>query len=353
MRNLKLILFFALIFPLASNALEVLGYIYRTNSISHLTSDIIMRQNASIKKNIRYLNIITPQAYQVNAKGYVWGTVDPLIMKTAQKHDVKIIAMITNADYSAKLTTAFLHNSVAMKKAIHAMVAACKQKKLAGFQVDFEHVPVKDENAFTHFYQEASVALHKNHFLISVAIIPRTNNKVPATSHDRAAFEFWDGAYDYAALGKASDFVTLMAYDQHSGGTTPGSACEPQWLKKIIVYALKTIPASKISVGLPVHSSYWYTAIGRNMYVSESDLTYAQAEFLLKEHNAKIVWDKKTNVPYAIFNDDNLDRFVYLQNVATFKTQLALVEKYHLRGISLWCLGYEDPNIWKVIAAKQ
>lgn len=351
MRAIRYFLLLAIIFPLVTNALEVLGYIYRSDSISHLTSDIIIRQNKSIKNNINKINIIAPQAYQVNAKGYVWGTVDPLIMRTAKKHHVKIMPLITNADYSAKLTTTFLHDTKAQQKAIRAMVAVCQQKKLAGLQVDFEHIPLADKNAFTQFYQDAAAALHAHHFLISVAIIPRTNNKVPATAHDRAALEFWDGAYDYAALGKASDFVTLMAYDQHSGGTTPGSACEPGWLKKIIIYALKYIPASKISVGLPVHSSYWYTAVGKNLYVSESDLTYAQAEFLLREHHAKIIWDKKTNVPYAIFSDDNLDRFVYLQNVATFKTQLSLVKKYHLRGISLWCLGYEDPNIWKVIAS--
>lgn len=350
MRKLKLILIFIIFFPLIANAFEVLGYIYRTDSISHLTSDIILRQNKSIQNNIKNINIISPQAYQVNKKGTVWGTVDPMILREAKQHAVKIMPLLTNANYNDKNTTQFLHNKKALEKTIREMIQVCKQKKLAGLQIDFEHIPLSDKNAFTQFYQNAAAAMHANHFLISVAIIPRITNNVPASDRNRSALEYWNGAYNYAALGKASDFVTLMAYDQHSAGTTPGSACTPAWLKKIIVYALKYIPASKISVGLPVHSSYWYTAVDKNLYVSESDLTYAQAEFLLKEHDAKIIWDKNVNVPYAIFSDNNLDRFLYLQNVATFKTQLAIIKKYHLRGISLWCLGYEDPNIWKVIA---
>ncbi len=180
-------------------------------------------------------------------------------------------------------------------------------------------------------------------------MIPRTDDNIPATDHDRSALEHWNGAYDYAALGKASDFVTLMVYDQHGGGTTPGAPCEPGWLKNVILYALKTIPANKISIGLPVHSSYWYTAVGKDLYASEADLTYAQAKYLLEEHDAKVLWDAKTNTPYAIFSEDNLNRFVFLENAETFKIQLALAKQYHLRGVSLWCLGYEDPAIWKML----
>ena len=350
----KLILLLIFIFPLAASAFEVVGYIYRSDSVSHLTSDIILRQNQSIKDNIKKINIIAPQAYQINEKGTLWGSVDPSILNLTKHHAVKIMPLVTNADFDSKKTDVFLNNPNAQQKAINEMVQVCKKNHFVGFQIDFEHILLTDKNAFTRFYQNAAASLHANHFLISVAIIPRITNKIPASNRERSALEFWNGGYDYAALGKASDFVTLMAYDQHSGGTTPGSACEPSWLKSIIVYALKTIPANKIFIGVPVHSSYWYTALGHgDLYVGESDLSYPQADYLLKDHHVKLVWNKKSDVPYAIFSENNLNRYLFVQNTATFKTQLALAEKYKLRGVSLWCLGYEDPNIWKVIAAKK
>ena len=347
----KIIILSIFVFPLACNALEILGYVYRSDSVSHLTSDIIFRQNKSIKNNIRNINIIAPQAYQINERGTLWGTVDPSILALSKNHPVKIMPLVTNVDFNKKILTAFLNNPQAQKKAINEMVQVCKKNHFAGLQIDFEHIPLLDKKMFTLFFQNAATALHSNKFLISVTIFPSITNKIPASDRTRSELEFWSGAYDYAALGKVSDFVTLMAYDQHSGGTTPGSACEPAWLKRIIIYALRSIPASKISIGVPVHSSYWYTALGNHdLYVAESDLTYAQADYLLKQNHAKLLWDKESNVPYAIFSENNLNRYLFLQNIATFKVQLALAEKYQLRGLSLWCLGYEDPTIWKAIA---
>ncbi len=350
MKKLFFAIFILIIIPFESFAFDVLGYFYRSDSISHLTNDIILRQNQSIKNNIQNINILTPQAYQINQEGILWGSVDPFVLNLTKKHTVKIMPLVTNAGFDSKTTNAFLQNSKAEQKAIQEMITACKKNHLAGLQIDFEHIPLSDKKAFTRFYQNAATALHNNHFLISVAIIPRISNNIPSSERKRSALENWVGAYDYSILGKDSDFVTLMAYDQHGNGTTPGSACEQSWLKKIILYALNYIPASKISVGLPVHSSYWYTVSNqKGLHVDESDLTYEQADYLLKSHHAPIMLDKKNNVPYAIFDENNLNQYVFLQNAETLKTQLSLVTRYHLRGISLWCLGYEDPKIWNVI----
>lgn len=350
MRTKKLLLFFILLLPIVSYAFEVLGYIYRSDSVSHLTSDIIFRQNTSIQNHIKNLHIIAPQAYQINQRGIMWGSVDPAILNLTKKHPVKIMPLVTNADFDSKSTTVFLNNEQAQQKAIREMVKVCQTNHLAGLQIDFEHIPLAEKNAFAQFYQNAATALHESHFLISVAIFPRISNNIPASERRRSSLENWEGGYDYTALGKASDFVTLMVYDQHGYGTTPGSACEPSWLKAIVIYALKYIPASKISIGLPVHSSYWYTVSNhRGLHVDESDLSYEQADYLLKSFHAPILWDKKSNVPYAIFTENNLNRYLFLQNAETMKTQLALVKQYKLRGVSLWCLGYEDPSIWEVM----
>lgn len=344
MKKYFLLIFF-IIFPLSASALEVLGYIYRSDSVSHLRDDTILRQQKSLREHIAEIQIITPQAYQINEKGIFWGSVDPAVLSLAKAHKAKVMPLVTNVDFNSARTTTFLKSPEAQHHAILAMVAACKKDHLAGLQIDFEHLPLADKADFTHFIQQAATALHHNGFLISVAIIPRLGNAL-TSGNERAGLEFWDGAYDYAALGKATDFVTLMAYDQHTAYTTPGSSCEPDWLKSIIVYALKYIPASKISLGLPVHSSYWYSTT----HSTETDITYAQAHFLLMQAHTQWVWDKQENVPYAIFSKDNLNRYIFPQDAATFRIQWAMAKKYKLRGVSLWCLGFEDPAIWKLMA---
>ena len=348
------LIFFTIIFPIQSSAFEIVGYMYRNDSVSHLESDIIFRQDASLKNNIKKINIISPQAYQVDSKGMLWGTVDPMILQLASKHHTKLMPMVTNAGFDSQQTEVFLKDEKAEDRAIAEILNVCQRFHYAGIQLDFEHVLFLDKKPLTDFYQKLATELHKNGFLISIAIIPRTTDKTPVTTSGKYCLENWNGAYDYTALGKSSDFVTLMAYDQHGSGSTPGSACEPSWAERIIIYALQFIPAAKISLGVPVHSSYWYTDFRNNgKHVGEADLTYAQTDYLMKKYHAHLVWDKKADVPYAIYNNNNFNNYIFPQDAATFKILLTMAKKYNLRGMSIWCLGYEDPKIWTLLDAKK
>jgi spore germination protein len=38
---------------------------------------------------------------------------------------------------------------------------------------------------------------------------------------------------------------------------------------------------------------------------------------------------------------------LYLEDARSFTAKMALVKKYHFRGISVWRLGHEDPDVWK------
>ena len=119
--------------------------------------------------------------------------------------------------------------------------------------------------AFTHFYQKVANVLHQNGFKIAIALVPMLTENPPASDYLKGKYEGWSGVYDYKTLGKSSDFVTLMAYDQHASITTPGPMAGVIWDEAIIQYALKYIPPEKISLGIPWHSGYWYTGKDSNV----------------------------------------------------------------------------------------
>ncbi len=345
-----IIIALSLFYPLSSYALEVLGYIYRGDSILHLVNDDIIQQNTSLKSHIKHINVIAPQAYQINERGTVWGNIDPLIVRLSENNNVELMPLVTNSDFDSERTHIFLNDPVAQKRAIEQLVLICNAHHFYGFQIDFEHILITDKDAYTHFYQHASQALHAANFKISAAIFPRTSDNNPTTDRSRSSLEYWSGGYDYAALSKDSEFVTLMAYDQHGGGTTPGSACEPSWVENIIKYALQYIPANKISIGLPVKSAYWYTSSGHSDFgVKETDLTYPQLQYLIEKFNIKTHWDSAKKLSYSVFVNNNLNEFIYAEDKPTFQVKVDLAHKYKLRGVSLWRVGTEDPAIWELL----
>jgi spore germination protein YaaH len=330
-----------------SFATEAAFYTLRGESIKDYQQ--VSQWMATMRKHPGLVNIIISQAYQVDQNGTVWGEINSQLINFTHKQHIKFIAMITDADFSASVVNAFLHNSYAQQKTIQQIVTLAKQNKFYGIQMDFEHVPVQDRQYFTTFYQNLADALHQQDIKISAALFPLTSN-TPPTNMLKQTYNGWAGAYDYKAIGAASDFVSIMAYDQHMGATTPGPMASIPWDKKIIAYTLKYIPADKVSLGIPTYSGIWQTSFkDGHMRAIGDDLDYASMQAFLKENHAKLHWDAEQQIPFTIFNKDQFNQYIFAENAKSFAAKLALVKEYHLRGFSAWRLGMEDPGIWFVL----
>ena len=52
-----------------------------------------------------------------------------------------------------------------------------------------------------------------------------------------------------------------MTYAQHTGGSTAGPVAGFPWMKASLEFVLSLgVPPSKISLGIPAYSDYWYSA---------------------------------------------------------------------------------------------
>lgn len=314
---------------------------------------------ADLKAHGNKIDWLSSQAYHIDEKGLVFGDVNPQMTALARAQHIKILPLVGNAGFDPNRTHIFLTNLPAQQRAVAAILQLCQQNQFAGLQIDFEGIHFTDRDAFTRFYQSVADILHQHHFIVAIALIPQLSNNPPATDYLKGRLVNWDGGYDYQAIGASSDFVTLMGYDQHGGITPPGPMAGIPWLTAIVKYALQYIPADKISIGIPLHSGYWYTGRvddGSNddktgaknpIRMQQTDLTYAEIMEILKNNQATLRWDNLSQVPYTFFINHFLYEYVFAENAASFRAKLALVKKYHLRGISNWCLGEEDPKIWQ------
>lgn len=336
----------------ASQSIENLVYTVRgfPNDITQGTIAI-----DDLKKHAASIDILASQAYSIDDKGIVFGTMNPQMVQIAQKHSIHLMPLVTNSKFDPAIVHTFLTNKVAQHRAIASLLTLCKEQNLYGMQIDFEGMSFQDKDAFTQFYQTLAEQFHANGLKIAIAVVPVLTEQSHASDYLRGRHEKWTGVYDYKALGDSSDFVTLMAYDHHGGITPPGPMAGIIWDKAIVQYALRYIPAQKISLGTPWRASLWYT--GRNTDSTSThrlgsvamDLTYQDAMRLLADNHVKLAWNNEDKVHFAIYRHNFLYEYMYLEDVDSFREKLALVKKYHLRGVSNWCLGGEDSRIWDVL----
>ncbi len=304
----------------------------------------------SLKKNYRKIDILIPQAYHINETGLVTGEIEPDIFNFATQHKMKIMPLITNSQFDKKIAHEFLSNPDAINKAISSLIALCRENNFYGVQLDFEMIAKEDRDLLTHFYQQAANQLHKNGYKVSFAIAPITTD-TPHSLFQKKLLENWEAAYDFKQLGKAADFVSIMAYNQHGIGTTPGPSATEPWTNQVVKYALKYIPANKISIGIPDFSMYWYTGKSSSgkIAVRIRAMDFTSAMKLIHHNKSRLVWDNNAKIYYSIFSRDDLNEYIFVEDIKSFKAKYALIKKYHLRGISVFDLGTEDSRIWEVM----
>lgn len=338
---LILILYFSML-PI-SFSMENVFYLLRDQQNQAL-------QALTTHKNI--VNIVIFQAYVIDSKGNVSGNPDKALIDFGKSNHIRLMPMVTNSKFDAKLTHQFLSNPEARKQALNSLLTACKKNQFYGIQFDFEMIPLTDKKLLTDFYQEAADLFHKNNFVISFAIAPTLMDSHFPTDYQKKLYTVWQGAYDFKKLGEISDFVTIMAYDQHGIGTIPGPIASLPWVNLVIKHALTLIPANKISLGVPTYSGIWYMGTLPNstrIVMHYNSLDYKTLQYIIKKLQPRIFWDDLNKVHFSFYDSAGLNKYIFIEDAVSLKAKRNLAMKYKLRGISVFRLGIEDPTIWDVL----
>lgn len=308
----------------------------------------------SLKANISKISVVAPQAFSVDEDGIVWGAVDPRVIELAKQHKVGVMPLVVNPGFDQAVLHRLLANAEARRRTITTLVDLCKQHGFLGIQFDFENLHVNDRTAFTHFYEEAAKALHRGGFMLSIAVVHRTEDYPGPTEYHKWLFENWRGGYDLETLARLGDFVSVMTYDQHTRRTTPGPIAGIPWMRQVVEYFLRFVPPEKLSLGIPLYSMHWYTALDTVRYFASArawsrSTNHATAVGLLERFKARLRWDEHQQVSYAMYENGGLFEYIFLEDARSFKAKHDLMKQYKLRGFSAWVLGREDQGIWKVL----
>lgn len=305
-----------------------------------------------MQAHAKVIDMLIAQAYHTNSEGKVVGYINPSTIVFSEQNHIKLMALVTNSGFNPETVHQFLSNRAAQQSAIEFLVGECQRQHLAGVQFDFEGVSINDSIALTRFFRNAYFALHKNGFKVSYAIIPSIDDKHEDSAYAKRRHKNWTGVYNLKELGKFSDFVTIMTYDQHQDGTTPGPFAAMPWVEAATNYALKYIPRHKLSLGVPTYSGYWYLGTGSNknrIAVQLQHPGYPEVVALLQKYHINLQWDDLNKLHYAIFQRHWMNEYLYVADARSFNAKLDYAKRKKLRGMSVFRLGNEDPAIWDVL----
>jgi len=306
----------------------------------------------SFKSNASQISVVCPQVFFVSKNGVLSGAVDRRVIEIAKANNIKIMPLLVNSGFNSKLLHDIVSDAVARKRAISMMLMYAKQYQLDGWQFDLEGLNIADKEDFTTFFKETATALHRENLQLSAALVHAVENVGGTTPFHNFLFESWRAGYSFKELAEAGDFISIMSYDQHTRRTPPGPVSGVDWMERIVKYLLaEGVAPGKLSLGIPNYSVHWFPDYTEEKggFSNGRQVGYSTVQYLLGKYNAEPVWNKKAGCNYAIWDNDGVYEYLYIEDAQSLKPKLDILAKYKLRGISVWVLGREDKRFWYVL----
>jgi spore germination protein YaaH len=333
------------------------GHAQQAKSLFYLTRD--PKSVRSFLAHADKIDILVPAWYSVDADGLVSGGANPLVLETARKEHVPVMPIVANGDFAQEEFHKLLKNPVAKESMIAQLIRDCKENGYTGFQFDFEDVHWTDRDALSDMVREAAAAFHKEGLQLTIATVPNAPGQPGEGGFSAWIYENWRGAYDLKTLAQSADLICLMTYDQHTRWTAPGPVAGWAWTTGNLDYALKFVPAQKLSLGIPLYGYHWFAGTPTKSDDNSGYKPNPSAEYigtddaldLAKAYGGHIEWDPTDRAAWFYFYRADMREWIFFTDARTFEERYKLVKERGLQGFCSWVLGTEDPAIWDLLPA--
>jgi spore germination protein YaaH len=344
-------------------------------------------------RNMERLGSVSPFSFDVRPDGTI---IDRLLIEEGfwegwisamQLSGVKVIP--TAAWFDGPAMHALLTDKkkrIALEDRIKALVL---KHKFDGIDIDFEAKLAETSPYFSIFLYGMSIRLKPYGKKLVCTLESRTPLSslyvTPPPEKDIAR------ANDYVAINKYCDEVRFMAYDQgvvdrklayeKGNGSLYAPVADPDWARKVLGEALKSISPKKIMLGAPTYGYEWQVtwANGFTYYERLRSHTYVQAMARAKEKGVTPTRNNAGELSYTYTTDmyvpdvraglkfqatstqpaliaDNYakgltTRFVSFPDAESATGLIALARELGIKGVVFFKFdGDQDPMLWSVMA---
>jgi len=250
--------------------------------------------------------------------------------------NVSIAPLVRNLKFDKKIAKWALLSPSAQKRTVAGILDVLqKEPRYSGIVVDIENTSPSDRTYYTEFIARLSDALHSKGYKVYAVVGPKEKD-IPKS--------LWVRAFDYKALGRYSDFVILMTYNQHWRGGPPGPCAALDWFESCVKYAVECIPPEKVIVGIPLYGYDWPED------GPATSLTHKKAAALIDRIKPEFIhWHEDWATPWFTYTEKDVKHEVWFEDVRSVEAKLDVCRKLGVGGVAAWRLGDEDPKFWDAI----
>ena len=283
--------------------------------------------------NTHGITVVAPTWYRItDEEGSVTSIASADIVSRLHENGYKVWATLMNFSEAGSMQT-FLATASRRQRVIDTVVADAKAIGADGINADLELIEDQYGRDYIEFIRELSIACRAAGLVLSV------DNYVP--------YDF-NNHYDMGEQGVFADYVVIMGYDEHFGGSQEaGSVASLSYVRNGIERALTMVPADRLINGVPFYTRVWKGTDGN---LSSIAIGMSEVQQYIRNNNLPVIWNETDGQNYAegVANDGVYAR-VWVEDAQSIRMKLSVMQANGLAGVASWRLGYETPDIWDVI----
>lgn len=294
---------------------------------------------ASLQKNINSLDWLVPEWIRLSGDD-----ANPLVLDIDQKAlqliqtekpDLRVLPLLQNyrnEQWDADLISKALTTAAARRKVIESLLRVIDENKFGGLTIDIEEVPAEKQGALIAFVSELHTEFAKRGLTLAQA--------VPFDNPD----------WDYKSFAAVTDYLMLMAYDQHWATGRPGPIAGQDWFEAGLKKRMAELLPEKTIICFGNYGYDWVSGQKEAEDISFQQAVLAAKESLDSPTEIKFAAPDK-NPHFTYTEDDGRDHTIWFLDAATAFNQIKAARKYPVGGLALWRLGSEDPSVWQIFGS--
>ena len=281
------------------------------------------------------INVIAPTWFSLSDSfGGFRSYAEEGYVRTAHDRGLQVWGVWDNFNYAADVqgsevnTYQVLSSTTVRQKLAADIVSTSLELGLDGVNIDFENLTSDCGEHFVQFVRELSVLCQESGLALSV------DNPVP--------FNF-NSYYRLDIQGKFVDYVIIMGYDEHWGGSgDPGSVASIGYVSDGLDKTLEQVPAEKVINALPFYCRLWCT---EGTKVTDKAITLKN----VTGYRENAVWDEETRQYYAEWQDGDATYQIWIENEESLREKLNVMNARKIGGVAVWRLEYGTSTAWELI----
>lgn len=278
------------------------------------------------------VNTISPTWFSIvdeEGKIYDKGNID--YVNKYNKLGYEIWPLFDNS-FDPDMTHEVLKSSSKRESIINELLNIYMEYGFHGINIDFENVHLKDKDLLTQFVRELYPLFKANNMTVSMDVTALSTS------------ENWSLSFDRVRLQDTTDYLVLMAYDQHwASSPIAGSVAEYSWVERSLLRVFELIPREKLILAVPFYTRLWTIDEGK---VSSQAISMEAANKFIEKNNIQLVWNDKAGQFFGELEKDNKLYKIWLEDSKSLEYKTSLINKYDLAGVASWRKGFESPDIW-------